>query len=443
MADGKITPEVADTGDRTPSPVDGLPHVVIIGAGFGGLACALALGEGSRPDPRIRVTVIDRKNYHLFVPLLYQVATAALSPADIAAPIRQVMSKHHNIDTVLAEVDSIDAAGRKVMITGGGFVPYDALVVATGAVYNYFGNEAWAPFAPGVKTIENARAIRARLLRAFEAAEIENDEARRKELLTIVVIGGGPTGVEMAGTIAELARYTLAKDFRRIDPAWAEVILIEAGPRILAGFPEAISRYALTALEKIGVNVWLNTRVEAIDQTSVMANGHRTAASSVIWGAGIRAAPAAAWLGAPECDRQGRIMVGSDLSLPGYERIYAIGDLARFDQKGTPLPALAQVAKQQGQFLGKALRRSVPRALAGKKVKPGRFVYRSRGDTAVIGRSSAVFVIGPLHLTGMLAWLMWGFVHVYLLIGFDRRVSVAGQWVWRYMTSERGARLID
>jgi NADH:ubiquinone reductase (H+-translocating) len=433
-----FTPVEIPSPDRTPSAAGDAPRVVVVGAGFGGLSCAMALG-GSR----IRVTIVDRVNYHLFVPLLYQVATAALSPADIAAPVRRVMARHPNIDTVLGEVCGVDTEGRRVMLKDGGHLPYDALVIATGSVYNYFGNDAWAEHAPGVRTIENARAIRARLLKAFEAAEIEPDPERRDALLTIVVIGGGPTGVEMAGTIAELARYTLAGDFRRIDPRWAKVILIESGSRLLASFPPRVQSYALQTLTGMGVEVRLNTRVETIDAGGVVAAGERIEASSVIWGAGIKAAPARDWFGAMAVDRQERLMVEPNLALPGVPDVFVVGDLASFKQNGKALPALAQVAKQQGLHLGKALRRRLPRATAGRPLKMPRFRYRSRGDTAVIGRSAAVFVIGPLTLTKGIGWALWGFVHVYLLIGFDRRMSVASQWIWRYLTSERGARLID
>ncbi len=424
--------------DRTPAAVGKAAHVVIVGAGFGGLACAMALG-GSE----VRVTIVDRVNYHLFLPLLYQVATAALSPADIAAPVRRVMARHRNIDTVLGEVTGVDTEARRVVLKDGGHLPYDALVIATGSVYNYFGNDAWAQHAPGVRTIENARAIRARLLRAFEQAETEPDPERRKGLLTIVVIGGGPTGVEMAGTIAELARHTLHGDFRRIDPRSAKVILVESGSKLLSTFPPKVQAYALETLTGMGVDVRLNTRVDGIDATGVMIAGHHVEASSVIWGAGIKAAPARDWFGAMAVDRQERLMVAQDLSLPGVPGVYAIGDLASFDQNGKALPALGQVAKQQGLHLGRALRRRLPRIKAGKRVKMPRFRYRSRGDTAVIGRSAAVFVLGPLQLTRGIGWLLWGLVHVYLLIGFDRRLSVASQWIWRYLTSERGARLID
>ena len=423
--------------DQTPSPVGDAPHVVIVGAGFGGLSCAKALGRSG-----LRVTIIDQRNYHLFTPLLYQVATAALSPADITAPVRQVLSDHPNIDTVLGAVQGVDAVARRVLLGDGGFIPYDVLILATGSMYDYFGKDQWAAHAPGVKTIDNARAIRARLLRAFEEAETTSDLERQAELLTTVVVGGGPTGVEMAGAIVELARYTLAGDFRRIDPKHARVILIEAGPTLLSSFPTALQRYALGALKEIGVEVRLNTKVEAIEAGVVTTEQERIACANAVWGAGIRAAPAAAWLGI-DPDRQGRIHVGGDLAVPGFDRIFAIGDLACFVQGGKPLPALAQVATQQGQHIANQLKGRSFEVIKAGKLKLSPFRYSSRGDTAVIGRSSAVFVVGPLHLKGRLAWMLWGFVHVYLLIGFGHPVSVALQWVWRYLTSERGARLID
>jgi len=423
--------------DCTPAPVGDAPHVVIVGAGFGGLACAKALGRSG-----LRVTIIDQRNYHLFTPLLYQVATAALSPADITAPIRRVLCEQSNIDTVMRSVEGVDAAARRVWLKDGGFIPYDVLILATGSIYDYFGKNEWAAYAPGVKTIDNARKIRADLLHAFEAAETTADPVRRSELLRTVVVGGGPTGVEMAGTIAELARYTLAGEFRRIEPASAQVILIEAGPTLLSSFPVSLQRYAARVLGELGVEVRLNTKVEAIEAGAVIAGGERIACANAVWGAGIRAAPAATWIGA-ETDRQGRIAVANDLGVPGFDRVFAIGDLARFDQDGKPLPALAQVATQQGQHLAHQLKRCPADVIKAGKLKLGPFRYSSRGDTAVIGRSAAVFVVGRLHMKGRLAWMLWSFVHVYLLIGFGHPLSVSMQWVWRYFTSDRGARLID
>ena len=418
--------------NRTPAPVDDHPHVVVIGAGFGGLACAAALGSTS-----VRVTIIDRNNYHLFVPLLYQVATAALSPADIAQPIRKLLSRHPNIDVVLGEVTGIDTARRQVRLADGGVVPYDRLVVATGSAYNYFGHDEWAAVAPGLKTIENARRIRTRLLRAFELAETNSDPARQKALMTSVVVGGGPTGVEMAGAIAELARYTLARDFRRIDPRAATILLVEAGPRILTTFPEPLSQYARRALDRLGVTVLTGKSVEEIREDGVTIDDRFIPAGVVVWGAGIKASPAGRWLGV-ETDRMGRIPVAADLSVPGLEGVYAIGDTAAAPgDDGKPLPGLAQVAKQQGEHLGAALESSL---LRGAAMAPFRF--RNRGNTAIVGRSAAVFDFGRHQLKGWFAWVLWAIVHVYLLAGFEKRILVSLQWLWRYVTYERGARLI-
>lgn len=403
-------------------------RVVVIGGGFGGLACARALAGAD-----IDVTLVDKRNHHLFQPLLYQVSTAALSPADIAIPIRRVLAKARNIRVLLAEVIGIDSHTRRVTLAGGDSLPYDQLVIATGSAYNYFAHPEWKPLAPAPKTIRDARAIRARLLQAFEAAERTDDPERRRALLTFVVVGGGPTGVEMAGTTAELARYTLKGDFRRIDPASARVILAEAGPRLLAAFPEELGRYAADALRKLGVEVRLACAVQAIDEDGVELGGERLAGATVVWGAGIRAADGAAWLGGTS-DRNGRIAVADNLSVPGHEGVYAVGDVALLVQDGAPLPGLAQVAQQQGVHLGRELRK---RPLA----RP--FRYRSRGDTAVIGRHAAVYTYGRWRMKGRPAWLLWAIVHVYLLIGFQQRTAVMFQWIWRYFTFERGARLID
>jgi NADH dehydrogenase len=414
--------------DRTQPEMPGRRRVVIIGGGFGGLACARALAGAD-----VHVTLIDKRNHHLFQPLLYQVATAALSPADIAVPIRRVLARARNIDVVLGQVDGIDPASQRVHLADGGHIPYDQLVVATGSAYNYFGHPEWARHAPAPKSIADARLIRARLLKAFEDAEICPDPTRRTELMTIVVVGGGPTGVEMAGTVAELARHTLTGNFRRIDPSKARVILIEATPRLLGAFPESLSAYAKRALERLGVEVRLGIAVQAIDETGVQLDGEHIAAATVIWGAGIRAAPGADWLGGTD-DRIGRIPVEPNLAVRGHADIFAIGDVALFLQDGAPLPALAQVAQQEGYYLGHQLRRTA---------KPAPFRYHTKGDTAVIGRNAAVYSFRKFHLTGFIAWLLWSIVHIYLLIGFERRTSVMLQWIWRYLTRERGARLID
>ncbi len=419
--------------DRTPAPVDGFPHVVIVGAGFGGLACAGELGGSA-----VRVTVIDRRNYHLFIPLLYQVATAALSPADISEPIRHILARHRNVDVVLGEVVGVDAGRRVVNLADGGVIPFDYLVVATGSTHGYFGKDHWAEFAPGLKTVEDARRIRSRVLLAFERAETTPDVEAQDRLLTMVVVGGGPTGVEMAGALAELARFTLARDFRRIDPRRARVILVEAGPRILAGFPEDLSTYARGRLERLGVTVMTNQPVQDMGEEGVTVGGKPIPAGTIVWGAGVKASEAGRWLGV-ETDRAGRIKVEPDLSVPGLRGVYALGDVAlALGQEGKPLPGLAQVAKQQGQHLGRALAHSI--GSGEPLVSP--FEFRNRGNTAIVGRNAAVFDFGRRKLTGFPAWLLWAVVHVWLLVGFEKRLLVTVQWLWRYATYQRGARLI-
>ncbi len=403
-------------------------RIVIVGGGFAGLACARALA-GSQND----VTLIDKRNHHLFQPLLYQVSTAALSPADIAVPLRAVLARAQNVRVILDEVTGVKPGARQVELHSGARMPYDRLILATGSCYNYFGHPEWRRDAPSPKTIGDAREIRARLLRAFEDAEKTPDAARRQGLLTFVIVGGGPTGVEMAGAIAELARHTLRNNFRQFDPAGARVVLVEAGPRLLAAFPPELATYAAQRLANMGVEVRLGRAVERIDDTGVMLGGEYLVAATVIWGAGIRAAAGAEWIGG-DCDPSGRIRVAPNLSIPASPDIYVLGDLAHVVQDGAPLPALAQVAQQQGQHVGRGL-------AAGSSAKP--FVYRSKGDTAVIGRHAAIYVLGKWRLKGRLAWLLWAIAHVYLLIGFERRTRVMLQWVWRYLTFERGARLID
>jgi NADH dehydrogenase len=419
-------------GDRTPAPVEGLPHIVILGAGFGGLACARALG--GRP---VRVTIVDRHNYHLFVPLLYQVATAALSPADIAEPVRKILRRYRNIDVVLGKVGGIDARARRVELADGGFVPFDRLVIATGSAYNYFGHDEWAEHAPGLKSIANARQVRARILTGFERAETSGDPQAQAALMTSVIVGGGPTGVEMAGAIAELARHALVRDFRHIDPRRARILLVEAGPRILAAFPERLAAYAKRRLERLGVTVLTGRMVQAVRPDGVVIDGEFIPAHTIVWGAGIAASPAARWLGV-EPDRVGRIRTAPDLSVPGFEGIYAIGDTALvLDVQGQPLPGLAQVAKQQGAHLGRALADALER---GTSLPPFRF--HNRGNTAIVGRSAAVFDFGRWQMKGWFAWVLWAIVHVYLLVSFEKRVLVSFQWLWRWLTYQRGARLI-
>jgi NADH dehydrogenase len=409
------------------------PRVVIVGAGFGGLAAAGALGNSA-----IDVTVIDRRNHNLFQPLLYQVATAALSPADISEPIRRTLGRFKNINVMLAEVTGVDAAAKTVMLDNGTSVPYDRLVIATGSDYNYFGHDDWRAWAPGLKTIHEARLIRQRLLLAFEKAELSHDPEEKKALLTSIIIGGGPTGVEMAGAIAELGHFMIARDFRKLEPDHMRVILIEAGPKILAAFPDNLTQYAMKALEKAGVEVMTNLSVESVTKDEVVAGSQRFRTSCVIWGAGVKASPSAGWLGI-EGKAGGRIPVEPDLSITGFPDIFAIGDTALgLAEDGKPLPALAQVAKQQGQYLGKALRAKL---LDGKQAQPFRF--HNRGNTAVIGRDAAIFDFGKWTLKGRLAWFLWALVHVYLLVNFEKRLLVSVQWIWRYLTQQRGARLID
>lgn len=406
--------------------------VVIVGGGFAGLACAEALGGSSQS-----VLVIDRHNYHLFQPLLYQVATAALSPADIAEPIRRILGRHRNIDVLMADLVAVDTRGRRVTLSDGTTIGYGRLVLATGSEYDYFGHDDWKPVAPGLKTIEDARAIRARILRNFEEAEACRDPDRQRALMTTVVVGGGPTGVEMAGAIAELARFSLARDFRHIDPASAATLLVEAGPRLLSSFPEALSAYAARELARLGVTVLTGRSVAAVEANAVTIGDERMDVGAVIWGAGIRAAPATRLLGVP-LDRLGRVAVTPNLAAVGLDHVYVLGDAALLMDGERPLPALAQVAKQQGEHLGKALRDAGGDRAA---VVPA-FRFRNRGNTAVIGRHAAVFDFGRRQLVGRVAWLLWAIVHVYLLVSFQKRLLVTVQWLWRWATFQRGARII-
>lgn len=418
--------------DRTAAPQDGAPRVVIIGAGFGGLEAARTLGSTGIP-----VTVIDRNNYHLFVPLLYQVATAALSPAEIAEPIRRIVRRHRNVDVILGEVIGIDTSTRHVHLADGAPIGYDRLIIATGSSHSYFGHDDWADLAPGLKTIEDARQIRSRVLLAFERAEVTTDPAERRRQMTIVVVGGGPTGVELAGSIAELARHTLVRDFRHINPQATRILLVEAGPRLLSSFPEPLTDYAQCRLERLGVSLRLNQPVEAVTPAGVRIGGTFIPAATVIWAAGVTASSAGRWLGV-ETDRVGRIRVAPDLSVPGCEGVYALGDTALvLGADGSPLPGLAQVAKQQGRHLASALVRNLR---DGSPIPPFRF--KNRGNTAIIGRNAAIFDFGRRRMKGWLAWVLWAIVHVYLLVGFENRVLVSVQWLWRYVTYQRGARLI-
>lgn len=407
--------------------------VAIVGGGFGGLACAQALAGSPH-----RVVLIDRRNYHLFQPLLYQVATAALSPAHIASPLRHILARYDNVEVRLGSATGIDLAERRVLMEDQPPVAWDRLVLATGASYSWFGHDDWAAVAPGLKTLADARTVRAKLLRAFERAEIEVDPDRRRQLMTCVIVGGGPTGVELAGAVAELTRWTLKNDFRRIDPRATRILLIEAGPRVLSGFPDNLSAYAVRALEGLGVTVRTGEAVTAVDAESVCVGTERIPAGTVLWAAGMAASPAARWLDIA-ADKAGRIPVAPDLSVPGLAGVYALGDtVSSAGADGKPLPGLAQVAQQQGRHLGRALVRHLS---DGTPVPP--FSFHNRGNTAVIGRHAAVFDFGWWRFTGRAAWLLWGIIHIVLLVGFENRLIVTTQWIWNYFTRERGARLIE
>ena len=413
-----------------PSAASGRPRVVIVGAGFGGLSVAKALGRAP-----VEVMVIDRHNYHLFQPLLYQVATAALSPADIAAPIRSVLRRQANTSVMLAKVTGVDMA-RQEIVLGARRVPFDFLVLATGARHAYFGHDEWEQHAHGIKKIDDATFLRRKILLAFERAESEDDPSERRRLLTFVVIGGGATGVEMAGAIAELARKALAADFRTIDPRSARVTLLQAGLRLLPAFDEVLSEKAKRSLEKLGVEVLVNAMVTGCDASGVSIGAERIETRTIVWGAGVRASAAGKWLGV-ETDRVGRVKVKTDLSVPGHSNVFVIGDTAHaLDRKGQPLPGVAPVAKQQGAYVARAI---VAR-LAG--TSPAPFHYRDFGSLATIGRRSAVAELGRVRLSGYLAWWLWGLAHIYFLIGFRNRLAVAMNWAWNYVSFQRGTRLI-
>jgi NADH dehydrogenase len=413
--------------DKTPTRK---PRVVIVGGGFGGLSAARALKRAP-----VDVTVIDRTNYHLFQPLLYQVATAALSPADIATPIRSILSRQKNTEVIMAEVTGIDTTAQTVETTAVP-VPYDYLVIATGVKYNYFGHDEWQKFAPSLKTIPDATSLRQKILLAFEAAEIEPDTEKRRALLTFILVGAGPTGVEMAGAIAEIAHKALVKDFKHIDPDATRILLLEAAPRILSAFSEWGAASAQQELEKKGVEVRLNAKVENVDETGVVVNGERILSPTVIWTAGVVASPAGRWLNA-ETDRIGRVMVHPDLSVPGHPDIFILGDTAHIEQDGKPLPGVAQVAMQGGGYVGGLIKDR----LAGKLDTPP-FRYWDKGNLATIGRSYAIAEFGGPKIRGLPAWLLWVGIHIWYLIGFRNRLVVMIQWAWAYITYQRGARLI-
>lgn len=413
----------------------GRPVVVVVGAGFGGLAAVKELAK-----EEVDIILIDQRNHHLFQPLLYQVATAWLSPAEIASPIRNLFSEQKNVTVIMGKVTSIDTDRRSLQIDNGalqGNVEYDYLVLATGAGHDYFGNDQWATYAPGLKTVEDATGIRERLLTAFELAEMTSDPAERDAHLTIVVIGGGATGVEMAGSIAELAKAALARDFRRIDPRQAKIILIESGPRVLGAFPEDLSEAAMTSLAKLGVTVRTDTRVSDCQKGYVMVGEEKIPAATVIWAAGVKASPAATWLNA-KADRAGRVIVEPDFSVSGLPNVFVIGDTASAtDANGVLIPGVAPAAKQAGYYAARVIRAK----LHGKPL-PAPFRYRNLGTMATIGRHAGVADFGWIKFKGHLGWWLWGIVHIFFLIDFRSRVVVSLNWLWSFLTYQRGARLI-
>jgi NADH dehydrogenase len=423
-----------------------LPHVVIIGGGFGGLHAAKAL-RGAR----VRVTLLDRHNYHLFQPLLYQVATASLSPADVASPIRWILRHQANVSVLLAEVRGVDRAGKRVLVDpgpdGASAISYDYLIVAAGATHSYFGHQEWAPRAPGLKTLDDALEMRQRVLLAFEAAEREADPERQRRFLTFVIVGGGATGVELAGALAEIAGQSLRKDFRHIRPESARIIVVEGGPALLPAFPAHLREAARHSLERLGVEVRTGSIVTRVDADGVAwrpaaggpgdaaAPPERVAAETVLWAAGVAASPLAVALGVP-LDRVGRVPVEPTLALPGQPDIFVVGDLCAFTQDGAVLPGVAQVAMQEGAHAAG----NIVHALNDEPMLP--FRYRDYGTMAVIGRGAAVAVIGPIRMSGFLAWAAWLFLHIFWLVGFRSRLAVLGEWAWAYMTLQRRVRLI-
>jgi NADH dehydrogenase len=406
-------------------------QVVVVGAGFAGINAVKTLAK----NKNIHITLIDRRNYHLFQPLLYQVATAGLSPADIATPIRAVFSNNKNVTVYLGNVDKVDLK-NKTIYTAKDSLKYDHLILACGAKHSYFGHNEWEEFSPGLKTLEQATEIRRRILLSFEEAEKESDIEKQKQLLTFVIVGGGPTGVELAGAIAEISRYTLEKDFRNIDPTRTRVILIEAGQRVLAGFSEKLSKRAARDLEQLGVQIWTSSRVSKVNVDNVQLGDETIYAKTILWAAGVLPSSLGRTLGTA-LDPQGRVMVEKDLSLLGYPEVHVLGDQAHFnDENGNPLPGLAPVAIQQGKHAAK----NILRKLHNKEPLP--FHYLDKGLMATIGRKRAVVQTKNLKFGGFFAWMAWLFIHIYYLIGFRNRFIVFFQWAWSYITLKRGARLI-
>ncbi len=409
-----------------------LPRIVIVGAGFGGLTAARAL-DGLAVD----LTVVDRRNFHLFQPLLYQVATAGLNPSDVAWPVRGILSRQQNARVLLGEVTGVATGSREVLLADGRKLPYDWLILATGATHTYFGNDHWERHAPGLKRVDDATLIRRRLLLALEHAENSSDPAERRKLMSVAIVGAGPTGVELAGAIAELSKKVLVRDFRSIDPREVRVVLVEGADRVLLSFPPTLSAFALAELRKKGVEVMLDTRVTGCDADGLrFGDGSHLDAATVLWAAGVAASPAARWLGV-SADRAGRVQVQPDLSVAGQPQVFVIGDTAAIVQDGRQVPGVAPAAKQQGQHVARTIRA----ALAGKKA-PGPFRYRDFGNLATIGRHSAVIDFGFVRIKGLIAWWLWGVAHVYFLIGARNRMLVATQWFFNYLSYSRAARLI-
>jgi len=406
-----------------------LPRVVVVGAGFGGLTAVRALGGAP-----VALTLLDRRNFHLFQPLLYQVATAALNPSDIAAPIRHIVRRQRNTTVLLADVSEVDVSAR-IVRTDHGDLPYDFLVLAAGADDSYFGHDEWRAFAPGLKTVEDALEMRRRILLAFERAEWEKESGARQEWLTFVVVGGGPTGVELAGALAEIARHALAADFRGIDPARARVILVEGADRVLPGFPPALSESAARQLAGLGVSVRTGARVTRIDAGAVWLGEERIGARTALWAAGVAASPLTRSLGVP-VDRQGRVLVAPDLTVPGHPEIFVIGDASALVDRGRPVPGVAPAAMQEGRHAA----RNIRRAVSGRPLLSFRYV--DKGTLATIGRAAAVADIRGWKLSGFLAWFAWLAVHIFFLIGFRNRALVMFEWAWAYVSWQRGARLI-
>lgn len=421
-----------DTQQRS---TDNQPHVVIIGAGFGGLQATKALS-----DAPVRVTVIDRHNYHLFQPMLYQVATAGLSPDDISTPVREILRKQANTEVLMEEVTGIDVQEQRVQ-TAEQSIPFDYLIIATGATNNYFGHEQWQQYAPGLKSLEDGIVVRNLVLGAFEAAERETDEEQRKALLTFVLVGGGPTGVELAGAIADLAHGSMKGNFRHIAPSSARIMLVEGESRIIPTFPASLTRKARQKLNKIGVEIRTGVHVESVDANSVMIGDQRVETKNVIWTAGVKASPAGKWLGA-EVDHDGRVKVESNLTVPGHSNIFVIGDTAFVTQNGKHLPGVAPVAIQEGSYAASVIKQQVARSEDATKRVPTEFHYRDKGTMATVGRAFAIVDIGLLHFTGFLAWLTWLFVHLFFLIGFRNRFVVLFQYAWSYLTYQKGVRVI-